>query len=115
MIPEHGPHDTDSYGERDLYWILKKDLPEDYTVIHSLPWLCSAVKKLDSKAKPTGEIDFLIIHPENGVLALEVKSGVYRVENSLFVHVRNNFVSVRRTRLGESITHVSSVGTENSG
>ena len=91
MIPEHGPHDTESYGERDLYWKLKKDLPEDYTVIHSLPWLCSAVKKLDPKAKPTGEIDFLIIHPEHGVLALEVKSGVYRVENSLFVHVRNNY------------------------
>jgi hypothetical protein len=91
MIPEHGPHDTDSYGERNLYWILKTGLPDDYTVIHSLPWLCAAVKKLDAKAKPTGEIDFLIIHPENGVLALEVKSGVYRVENSVFVHVRNHF------------------------
>jgi len=91
MIPEHGPHKTDSRGERNLYSILKSDLPEDYTVIHSLPWLCSAVTALDPNAKPTGEIDFLIIHPENGLLALEVKSGVYRVENSVFVHVRGNY------------------------
>ena len=91
MIPEHGPHDTDSRGELHLYSILKLNLPDDYTVIHSLPWLCSAVKELDQNAKPTGEIDFLIIHPENGVLALEVKSGIYRVENSVFIHVKNNF------------------------
>ncbi|HEH9403019.1 TPA: NERD domain-containing protein [Aeromonas bestiarum] len=91
MIPEHGPHDTNSRGELHLYSILKLNLPDDYTVIHSLPWLCSAVKELDQNAKPTGEIDFLIIHPENGVLALEVKSGIYRVENSVFIHVKNNF------------------------
>lgn len=91
MIPEHGPHHTESYGERQLYSVLKSKLPDEYTVIHSLPWLCSAVNKLDRRAKPTGEIDFLVIHPENGVLALEVKSGVYRVENSVFVHVREGF------------------------
>ncbi|WP_339466774.1 nuclease-related domain-containing DEAD/DEAH box helicase [Pseudomonas sp. EA_65y_Pfl2_P74] len=91
MIPEHGPHHTESYGERQLYSVLKSNLPDEYTVIHSLPWLCSAVNKLDRSAKPTGEIDFLVIHPENGVLALEVKSGVYRVENSVFIHVREGF------------------------
>lgn len=91
MIPEHGPHHTESYGERHLYSVLKTQLPDEYTVIHSLPWLCSAVSKLDKRARPTGEIDFLIIHPEDGVLALEVKSGVYRIENSFFVHVRNGY------------------------
>ena len=91
MIPEHGPYHTESYGERQLYSVLKSQLPDEYTVIHSLPWLCSAVTKLDNRARPTGEIDFLIIHPVDGVLALEVKSGVYRFENSLFVHVRNGY------------------------
>lgn len=100
MIPEHGPHHTESHGERQLYSILKSKLPDEYTVIHSLPWLCSAVNKLDKRAKPTGEIDFLIIHPEDGVLALEVKSGIYRVENSVFVHVREGFMinPVNQTR-----------------
>lgn len=91
MIPEHGPNLTESHGERHLYSVLKSNLSDDYVVFHSLPWLCSAVNKLDGRARPTGEIDFLIIHPEDGVLALEVKSGVYRVENSVFVHVRDGF------------------------
>ncbi|KMY03615.1 nuclease [Pseudomonas syringae KCTC 12500] len=91
MIPQHGPHETNSHGERTLYKALESGLPDDYTVIHSLPWLCSAVKKIDPDDAPTGEIDFLIVHPVNGVLALEVKSGKYRVENSVFVHERKNF------------------------
>ncbi|MBA1190671.1 AAA family ATPase [Pseudomonas entomophila] len=91
MIPEHGPHHTESHGERHLYSVLKTQLPDGYTVIHSLPWLCSAVTKLDREARPTGEIDFLIIHPENGVLALEIKSGVYRLQNSCFIHVRKGY------------------------
>ena len=79
MIPDHRPCDTNSKGERDLYTIFKTELPDDYVVIHSLPWLCSAVNKVDPQAKPTGEIDFLIVHPEKGLLVLEVKSGEYGV------------------------------------
>lgn len=92
MIPEHGPYGTDSKGERDLYTVFKTELPDDYTVIHSLPWLCSAVRKLDPQANPTGEIDFLIIHPEKGLLVLEVKSGRYNVGDNLFVHLHKKFV-----------------------
>lgn len=86
MIPDSGPRGTDSKGERDLYTIFKAELPDDYTVIHSLPWLSAAVKKVDPQAKPTGEIDFLIIHPEKGLLVLEVKSGEYGVKNNEFFH-----------------------------
>lgn len=92
MIPEHGPHETNSAGERSLYTALQRNLPDSYTVIHSLPWLCKAVQQLDPNAKPTGEIDFLIIHPENGVLALEVKSGKYHVKSSVFVHIKDKRV-----------------------
>jgi|GEM_PF-701626 len=92
MIPDHGPYDTGSKGERDLYTVFKTELPDEYTVIHSLPWLCSAVRKLDPQAKPTGEIDFLIIHPEKGLLVLEVKCGGYNVGDNLFVHLHKNFV-----------------------
>ena len=53
MIPDHRPCDTNSKGERDLYTIFKTELPDDYVVIHSLPWLCSAVNKVDPQAKPT--------------------------------------------------------------
>jgi len=91
MIPDNGPRGTESKGERDLYTILKAELPDDYVVIHSLPWLSSAVRKVDPRAKPTGEIDFLIIHPEKGLLVLEVKSGIYGVKNNEFVHLKNHY------------------------
>ncbi len=91
MIPDNGPRGTESKGERDLYSILKAELPDDYVVIHSLPWLSSAVRKVDPRAKPTGEIDFLIIHPEKGLLVLEVKSGKYGVKNNEFVHLKNHY------------------------
>ncbi|MCQ9390190.1 NERD domain-containing protein [Pseudomonas viridiflava] len=91
MIPDNGPRGTESKGERDLYTILKAELPNDYVVIHSLPWLSSAVTKVDPQAKPTGEIDFLIIHPDKGLLVLEVKSGEYGVKNNRFVHLHKQF------------------------
>lgn len=91
MIPDRGPCDTDSKGERNLYTVFQAELPDDYVVIHSLPWLCSAVRKVDPKAKPTGEIDFLIIHPEKGLLVLEVKSGGYSVNNNRFVHLHKKY------------------------
>ncbi|MGF6153823.1 NERD domain-containing protein [Pseudomonas fluorescens] len=91
MIPDNGPHSSGSRGERDLYTIFKTELPDDYVVIHSLPWLCSAVRKLDPNAKPTGEIDFLIIHPEKGLLVLEVKSGEYGIKNNRFVHLHKHY------------------------
>ncbi|AYL81055.1 ATP-dependent RecD-like DNA helicase [Pseudomonas syringae pv. actinidiae] len=91
MIPDNGPRGTESKGERDIYTIFKAELPDDYVVIHSLPWLCSAVNRVDPKAKPTGEIDFLIIHPEKGLLVLEVKSGEYGVKNNQFVHLHKQY------------------------
>ncbi|MFJ5395101.1 AAA family ATPase [Pectobacterium parvum] len=87
MIPSFGPQVTESYGEVVLYKLIEAQLSDDFTVIHSLPWLCSAVKEIDPSFAPTGEIDFLIIHKELGVLALEVKSGRYRIDGIEFVHL----------------------------
>ncbi|UGA53211.1 MULTISPECIES: nuclease-related domain-containing DEAD/DEAH box helicase [Dickeya] len=87
MIPSFGPQVTESYGEVILYRLIETQLSDDFTVIHSLPWLCSAVKEIDPQFAPTGEIDFLIIHKELGVLALEVKSGRYRVDGVTFLHL----------------------------
>lgn len=88
MIPARGPQDTDSRGEEKIYDLLKQGLPDEFTVIHSFPWLASDVKKIDPKYAPTGEIDFLIIHESLGLLTLEVKGGVQRVEDGLFIYVR---------------------------
>lgn len=90
MIPVDGPLDAAdvSAGERSVFALLKRQLPEEFLVIHSLPWLTLAVREVDVRFAPTGEIDFVVLHPELGVLALEVKSGRYTVHGTLFTRVR---------------------------
>ena len=100
MIPAFGPVDNDSYGEKTVYALLKEGLPDDFTVIHSLPWLSSAARHIGMKLPPSGEIDFLVLHRIYGVLALELKSGIYRVDGPIFVHLKtnNNVDVVKQTR-----------------
>lgn len=88
MIPAIGPKSTNSRGEKNIYDLLKRGLSHDFTVIHSLPWLASDVKKIDPKYPPTGEIDFLIIHESLGLLTLEIKGGVQRIEDGLFIYAK---------------------------
>lgn len=89
MIPDFGPAETDSYSEPLVYNQLKAQLSNEFTVIHSLPWLAAATQQLSGERKPpTGEIDFLILHPRLGVLALEVKGGRYRIQGAAFVLMR---------------------------
>lgn len=90
MIPNLHPQETRSRAEVDIYYLLKEGLSDEFTVIHSLPWLCGDVRLSDKKFTPTGEIDFLVIHPEIGVLALEVKGGFYQVKGVQFVRVNGN-------------------------
>ena len=100
MIPAAGPQETGSPREKTIYALLKRELSDEFTVIHSLPWLCAAVKQINPRYAPTGEIDFLVIHPELGVLALEVKGGEYRVEGLAFVLVHSEVSTypIRQTR-----------------
>lgn len=100
MIPAFKPQDAESPGEKLIYRLLRDNLPDDITIIHSLPWLCSAVKQIDSTYAPTGEIDFLLIHPELGVLALEIKSGKYRISGQRFVLIKSETITdpIKQTR-----------------
>lgn len=100
MIPAFGPLETESYGEKVLFKVIKDQLSDDFTVVHSLPWLCAAVKEISEWFAPTGEIDFLIIHRELGVLVLEVKSGRYRVDGLEFIHLKSGkcITPVHQTR-----------------
>ena len=71
MYPETISVDTESDAERLLYALFRDKLGQDYTVFHSVAW-----QSLDSQRKPRdGEADFVIAHPQNGILVLEVKGG----------------------------------------
>lgn len=63
-------------------------LANDYTIFHSVSWF-------GRNGGTQGEIDFLIAHPQKGVLVLEVKGGIIRVhqeKNTLvwYSHRKNN-------------------------
>lgn len=93
MIPNCGPAPTNSRAEQLVYHLVKDQLAEGFTVIHSLPWLSAAVREIAGVKAVTGEIDFLIVHPELGVLAVEVKGGAHRVQGLAFVHVDSGTIT----------------------
>jgi len=64
-----GADDTTSDAEVELKERLEA-LPPPFTVIHSVKWITH-----ESKYGSVGEADFLIAHPQHGVLVLEVKGG----------------------------------------
>ncbi|MBN8595974.1 MAG: AAA family ATPase [Anaerolineae bacterium] len=68
-----GSDDTTSQAELDLYDAFER-LPEPFTVLHAVKWFARTLGTV-------GEIDFLIAHPDHGVLILEVKGGLVQIEN----------------------------------
>lgn len=62
--------ETESAAERRLYEAFLEQLDDVFVVYHSVDWV------LAGRDGPTqGEADFVIAHPEHGVLALEAKGG----------------------------------------
>ncbi|BEU97039.1 AAA family ATPase [Acidovorax sp. DW039] len=91
-----------SKGEFHLFQELAA-LDDGFTVIHSLPWLRGRTKRVYSKElqeylqEPiarkhlSGEVDFVILHVELGMLCIETKSGRYKPSGFRFVHERDGY------------------------
>ena len=78
MYPNQISPDTESQAERLLYRAFRDDLDNDYTVFHSVAW-----QSLDHEGRPRdGEADFVIAHPQRGILVLEAKGGNIRYDPS---------------------------------
>jgi Nuclease-related domain/AAA domain/UvrD-like helicase C-terminal domain len=65
-----------SPAERRVFEELRRTLPDSYTVIHHVQWL----QRRPGGGAGDGETDFVLVHPEHGVLILEVKGGGIRYE-----------------------------------
>jgi len=91
-----------SEGEFTLFQELAA-LDDGFSVIHSLPWLRGRTKRGYSKELReylqvssarkhlSGEVDFVILHAELGILCIETKSGLYKPSGYRFVHEREGY------------------------
>ncbi len=101
MHPPHGPKYNDSHvAEPIVYRLLKEQLDNDFQIIHSIPWLSSFIHELHNNKSPVGEIDFLILHPDLGVLALEVKGGILGHNSSGFYYSNTSIDPVAQLNRG---------------
>ncbi|MHB8079721.1 MAG: NERD domain-containing protein [Candidatus Krumholzibacteriia bacterium] len=75
MIPRTLPAEVTSSAEWRLFEALRDGLDRSWTVLHSFPWLDDSGRTLRE-----GECDFLLLHPERGLLAVEAKSGEIRYD-----------------------------------
>ena len=74
MFPSQLDDSTRSQAERRLYDAFRDRLDSMYIVFHHVAWL-----SLDRRKQPRdGEADFVIAHPDLGILVLEVKGGGIR-------------------------------------
>jgi len=78
MYPDRLPDTVESAAERTLYIQFKAQLSDSFAVLHSVKWLMRDRRRFDRD----GEIDFLVLHPDLGVLVLEVKGGRVRLDGS---------------------------------
>jgi len=76
MYPTSLPDDVASAAERRLFRLFQAQLPDDFVVLHSVKWLVR-----ERRFDRDGEADFLIVHPDLGILVLEVKGGGVRVDD----------------------------------
>jgi hypothetical protein len=73
FIPDVAAVDIAHDSERVVYEALR-ELPAGFVVLHSFPWL-RPTRDLSGEPLREGEADFVILHPERGLLVLEVKGG----------------------------------------
>lgn len=80
MIPPYLSEDVQSPGEKALFFKLRDDpATKDWIVLHSL-FVAEHPKRI------SGEIDFVVIVPNYGVLCLEVKAGNVSRKNGMWVY-----------------------------
>jgi hypothetical protein len=91
-----------SKGEFTLFQELA-ELDDEFSVIHSLPWLRGTTKRVYSQQLQeylqislarkhlSGEVDFVILHEKLGMLCIETKSGLYKPAGVRFIHERDGY------------------------
>lgn len=80
MIPEI-PHSIPKYSREDEMFNCLQELPDSYYVCHSFH-----IHQVDNKTLHEGEIDFIIFHPDKGMLLIEAKAGKVKLVNNTWYY-----------------------------
>lgn len=100
VYPQISPQDINHDSERVVYEALLR-LGDEYVVMHSFPWLRPS-RDLVSEPLHEGEADFVILHPEYGLLVLEVKGGTIEYKDRAWFRsgrqIKDPFEQARRNR-----------------
>ncbi len=100
MYPDRLRIDTESMAERRLYKLFRAEVPDDYVVFHSVSWLARDTRG----GAQDGEADFIVAHPDRGILVIEVKGGNIRydgVAGQWYSHsyaIKDPFEQARRNK-----------------
>ncbi len=99
-IPAVRSEDIEHDSERLVYEGLQT-LPDGYVILHSFPWL-RPLRDLAHEPLREGEADFVVLHPDRGLLILEVKGGVPELRERTWYRngrpMRDPFDQARRNR-----------------
>lgn len=82
-------------GERVVWHALQKQLPDEFSVLWSISTIGQDQKR---------ELDYLVLHPNFGLLAIEVKGGIVEVGNPYERHVKWT-VHTRQNRRTDTINN----------
>ena len=94
--------EVESAGEKRVFEALRDGLPDDWEVFHSVSWMM----RDPAEGANDGEIDFVLCHPEQGILCLEVKGGGHRVPARRVVPARaTGSASGSRIRSQQALDH----------
>ncbi|MFW6058283.1 MAG: nuclease-related domain-containing protein, partial [Persicimonas sp.] len=82
MVPDVPPIELDgTHSENDFWRALRDELGDEFYVLHGLPFL--------TKDAVQGEVDFLVLHRELGMLNIECKGdGVFRGHNGQWYRIQ---------------------------
>ncbi|MGD2079496.1 MAG: NERD domain-containing protein/DEAD/DEAH box helicase [Chloroflexota bacterium] len=86
MFPTPIRPDTQSRAEFILYDAFRDNLPDSYHVFHSVAWQARSGRYYERD----GEADFVIIHPEKGILVIEAKAGQIAYDGTAGIWIQNN-------------------------
>lgn len=86
MFPSSIRPDTESPAEHKLYEAFRASLADSYRVFHSVAWQARSGRY----GARDGEADFVIVHPQQGILVVEVKGGQIRYDGPSGRWLQNN-------------------------